>query len=124
MAKIQTMSELIAYLLCTNYPDEIQSATVHAMHKIEACNVGGGQSSYLLIANTQEEAAQIEEEYNLSDNVPESDVCITTVGGMIWRERVFVFGDDGHGVIYYERVPLLDENDTETERNGTRQSGA
>jgi len=124
MAKIQTMSELIAYLLCTNYPDEIQSATVHAMHKIEGCNVGGGQASYLLIANTQEDAAQIEEEYNLLDNVPESDVCITTVGGMVWRERVFVFGDDGNGVIYYERVPLLDENDIETERNGTRQSGA
>lgn len=124
MAKIQTMSELIAYLLCTNYPDEIQSATVHAMHKIEACNVGGGQDSCLLIANTQEDAAQIEEEYNLLDNVPESDVCITTVGGMVWRERVFVFGDDGNGVIYYERVPLLDENDTETERNGASQSRA
>ena len=95
MAKIQTMSQLIAYLLCTNYPDEIQSATVHAMHKIEACNVGGGQSSYLLIANTQEEAAQIEEEYNLSDNVPESDVCITTVGGMIigFIEFLFIYID-------------------------------
>ena len=24
-----------------------------------------------------------------------------------WNERVYVFGDDGGGVIYYERVPLL-----------------
>lgn len=114
MKKFQSMAELLAFLLSTDeYPDEMQAATVHAMHKIEACNKGDYSPSYLIIADTETEAALIEKGYVLSGCAPESDVCITTVDGKCWRERVFVFGDAGDGVIYYERVPLLCEKRAE-----------
>ena len=116
MKKFQTMAGLTEFFNIEEYPQEFQETALNAMKSVENYNryvKGNYPPSYLLIADTETESALIEKEYVLSGCTPESDVCITTVGGKCWRERVFVFGDAGDGVIYYERVPLLCEKRAE-----------
>ena len=117
MKKFQTMAGLTEFFNIEEYPQEFQETALNAMKSVESFNKqakGNYPPSYLIIADTETEAALIEKEYVLSGYTPESDVCITTVDGKCWRERVFVFGDAGDGVIYYERVPLLREKCAES----------
>lgn len=120
MKKFQNMADLLAHLLSVDYPDELNTTAIHAMHRIDACNKGGGAPSYLLIADTKEEAEEIELEFALSNCVPESDECITTIGDKLYRQRVFVFGDAGNGVIYLEAVPKNGEKLPKTQRFPSR----
>ena len=106
MAKIQTMSELIAYLVGSNHPEELKTAVTNDMQAVEECNHGGA-TAYLIIAATQAEAREVEKEYALSKCVPESTRFINTLDGAYWRQSVYIFSDDGGGIIYFERTPLL-----------------
>ena len=106
MAKIQTMSELIAYLVGSNYPEELKTAATNDIQAVEETNHGGA-TAYLIIAATQAEAKQVEKEYALSKCVPESTRFINTLDGAYWRQSVYIFSDDGGGIIYFERTPLL-----------------
>ena len=106
MKKFQTMQELLAYMTGIEIPKELENATTKNMQAVEECN-NGGATAYLVIAETKAEAKQAEKEYSLSNCVSESSRLINTLDGAYWNERVYVFGDDGGGVIYYERVPLL-----------------
>ena len=106
MKKFQTMGELVAYLLRANAPKELQNAAVENMPAVEEINHGGAQA-YLIIAETKSEAKQIEKEYELSNRMPEYSRIINTLDGAYWLHSVYVFGDDGGGIIYFERVPLL-----------------
>lgn len=117
MKKFQSMAGLKEFFQIEEYPQDFRETAVNAMKTVESYNnqaKSGYPLSYLIIADTETEAALIEKEYVLSGCTPESDVCITTVDGKRWRERVFVFGDAGDGVIYYERVPLLREKRAES----------
>ncbi len=106
MKKFQTMQELLVYMTGIEIPNELKNATTKNMQAVEECN-NGGATAYLVIAETKAEAKQAEKEYSLSNCVSESSRLINTLDGAYWNERVYVFGDDGGGVIYYERVPLL-----------------
>ena len=89
MAKIQTMSELIAYMVGANAPNELQAEVENQMQAVEECNHGGA-TAYLIIAATQAEAKQVEKEYALSKCVPESTRFINTLDGAYWKQSVFV----------------------------------
>jgi hypothetical protein len=106
MKKFQTMGELIAYMVGANAPSELKTEAENQMQAVEEVNQGGA-TAFLIIAETKAEAKQVEKEYSLSNCVSESSRLINTLDGAYWNERVYVFGDDGGGVIYYERVPLL-----------------
>ena len=106
MAKIQTMSELIAYLVGLNHPEELKKAVTNDMQAVEEVNHGGA-TAHLIIAATQAEAKQVEKEYALSKCVPESTRFINTLDGAYWCQSVYIFSDDGGGIIYFERTPLL-----------------
>ena len=106
MVKLQTMSELIAYLVGSNHSEELKTAVTNDMQAVEECNHGGA-TAYLIIAATQAEAKQVEKEYALSNCAPEYSRIINTLDGAYWKQSVFVFSDDGGGIIYFERVPLL-----------------
>ena len=116
MKKFQDKEQLKRHFSREEYPKELQAAANEAIQAVESCNKGGGTPSYLVLAETQTEASEVERTFSLTSAMPESDVCITAVSGESWRERVFVFGDSGNGVIIYERVPFVDENDTELQR--------
>ena len=109
MKKFQDKEQLKKHFSREAYPKELQAAASEAIQAVESCNKGGGTPSYLVLAETQTEASEVEREFSLTSAMPESDVCITTVSGGAWRERVFVFGDSGNGIVYFEHVPLLDE---------------
>ena len=106
MKKFQTMDELIAYMVGTNAPNELKNVAIESMQPVEEINKNGA-TEFLIIAETQAEANQVETEYALSNCVPELDELFTCHNGMKWRQRVFVFSDDGGGIMYLERVPLL-----------------
>ena len=106
MKKFQTMGELIAYMVGANAPSELQTVAKNDMQAVEEINHGGAQA-YLIIAETKSEAKQIEKEYELSNRMPEYSRIINTLDGAYWLHSVYVFGDDGGGIIYFERVPLL-----------------
>lgn len=106
MKKFKSMQELLAFMAGIEIPNELKNATTKNMQAVEECN-NGGATAYLVIAETKAEAKQVEKEYSLSNCVSESSRLINTLDGAYWNERVYVFGDDGGGVIYYERVPLL-----------------
>ena len=106
MKKFQTMQELLAYMTGIEIPKELKNATSKNMEAVEACNKCGAKA-YLVIAETKAEAKQVEKEYSLSNYAPESGRLINTLDGAYWNERIYVFGDDGGGIIYFERVPLL-----------------
>ena len=106
MKKFQTMGEFIAYMVGANAPSELQTVAKNDMQAVEEVNQSGA-TAFLIIAETKAEAKQVEKEYSLSNCVSESSRLINTLDGAYWNERVYVFGDDGGGVIYYERVPLL-----------------
>ena len=106
MKKIQSMGELVAYLLRANAPNELKNAVAENMQAVEETNQGGA-TAYLIIAETKAEAKQVEKEYALSSCTPEYSRIINTLDGTYWKQSVFVFSDDGGGIIYFERVPLL-----------------
>ena len=106
MKKFQTMGELIAYMVGANAPNELKNAAVENIQALEETNQGGA-TAYLIIAETKAEAKQVEKEYALSNCVPEYSRIINTLDGAYWKQSVFVFSDDGGGIIYFERVLLL-----------------
>ena len=106
MKKFQTMGELIAYMVGANAPNELKAEAENQMQAVEECNQGG-VTAYLVIAESKAEAQEVEKEYALSNCVPEYSRIINTLDGAYWKQSVFVFSDDGGGIIYFERVPLL-----------------
>ena len=106
MKKFKSMQELLAYMAGIEIPNELKNATTKNMQAVEECN-NGGATAYLVIAETKAEAKQVEKEYALSNCVPEYSRIINTLDGAYWKQSVFVFSDDGGGIIYFERVPLL-----------------
>ena len=106
MKKFQTMGELVAYLLRANAPNELKNAAAENMQAVEETNQGGA-TAYLIIAESKAEAQEVEKEYALSNCAPEYSRIINTLDGAYWKQSVFVFSDDGGGIIYFERVPLL-----------------
>lgn len=112
MKKFQTKQQLNDYLADTEFSQELKTALQEAIKTVEYCNANGATPSYLIIAETSQEAQEATDTFSLGENLPESDVYITAVSGETWRERVFVFGDSGNGVIYYEKVLPDDEKGT------------
>ena len=106
MKKFQTMGELVAYMVGANAPNELKTVAENQMQAVEETNQGGAEA-YLIIAETKAEAKQVEKEYALSSCTPEYSRIINTLDGAYWKQSVFVFSDDGGGIIYFERVPLL-----------------
>ena len=106
MKKFQTMGELIAYMVGANAPNELQTAAKNDMQAVEEVNQSGA-TAFLIIAETKAEAKQVEKEYALSNCAPEYSRIINTLDGAYWKQSVYVFSDDGGGIIYFERVPLL-----------------
>ena len=106
MKKFRTMGELALYLLRANAPNELKNAATENMQAVEELGNGGAEA-YLIIAETKAEAKQVENEYALSNCTPEYSRLINTLDGAYWKQSVYVFSDDGGGIIYFERVPLL-----------------
>ena len=106
MKKFQTMDELIAYMVGTNAPNKLKKVTIESMQAVEEINKNGAMA-FLIIAETKAEAKQVEKEYALSNCAPEYSRIINTLDGAYWKQSVSVFSDDGGGIIYFERVPLL-----------------
>ena len=106
MKKLKTMGELIAYLLRVNAPNELKAEAENQMQAVEEVNQNGA-TAFLIIAETKAEAKQVEKEYALSNCAPEYSRIINTLDGAYWKQSVYVFSDDGGGIIYFERVPLL-----------------
>ena len=106
MKKFQSMGELISYMVGVNAPSELKTEAENQMHAVEEVNQGGAMA-FLIIAETKAEAKQVEKEYALSNCTPEYSRIINTLDGAYWKQSVFVFSDDGGGIIYFERVPLL-----------------
>ena len=100
------MGELALYLLRANAPNELKNAATENMQAVEELGNGGAEA-YLIIAETKAEAKQVENEYALSNCTPEYSRLINTLDGAYWKQSVYVFSDDGGGIIYFERVPLL-----------------
>ena len=106
MKKFQTMGELISYMVGANAPNELKTEAEKQMQAVEETNQGGA-TAYLIIAESKVEAKQVEKEYALSNCAPEYSRIINTLDGAYWKQSVFVFSNDGGGIIYFERVPLL-----------------
>ena len=106
MKKFRTMGELVLYLLRANAPNELKNSATENMQAVEELGNGGAEA-YLIIAETKAEAKQVENEYALSNCTPEYSRLINTLDGAYWKQSVFVFSDDGGGIIYFEHVPLL-----------------
>ena len=106
MKKFQTMGEFISYMLRENAPKALKTEAEEKMQAVEELSQNGAEA-YLIIAESKAEAEQVEKEYALSNCAPEYSRIINTLDGAYWKQSVFVFSDDGGGVIYFERVPLL-----------------
>ena len=106
MKELKTTCELIDYMLKSKAPYALRSSAMEQIKGVEACNEGGA-SAVMLIAETRKDATEAERTYALSAFTPEVDEVIDTQDGASWKSRVFVLGDDGGGIVYYERVPLL-----------------
>ena len=106
MKKFQTMGELIAYMVGANAPSELKAEAENQMQAVEEVNQSG-VTAFLIIAKTKAEAKQVEKEYVLSNCAPEYSSIINPRDGAYWKQSVYVFSDDGGGIIYFERVPLL-----------------
>ena len=106
MRKIKTLNELLAYMAGIELPEELKKTAIEKIEVVEECN-NGGATAHLLIAQTKADAKQAEKEYALSNFKPESNEFFKSTSGEWWRQSVYVFSDDGSGIIYFERVPLL-----------------
>ena len=100
------MGELIAYMVGANAPSELKTEAENQMQAVEKVTQGGA-TAYLVIAETKAEAIQVEKEYALSNCTPECSRIINTLDGAYWKQSGYGFSDDGGGIIYFERVPLL-----------------
>ncbi len=101
MQKFTNMPELFDYLLQAKHPDEIESQAVLAMHTVEECNQGGAEAT--LVISPIQVCDEQEKELGISGEYPEVDEQIQT-GEQLWRKRIFVFSDDGTGVVLFERL--------------------
>ena len=106
MKKIKTMQELLAYMVGKDLPDELKTTAKSKIKAVQECN-DGGASANLVIARTKEEAAEVEKEFKISRYNAEVNEFFKAGNGEWWWHRVFVFSDDGSGLIYFERTPLL-----------------
>jgi hypothetical protein len=106
MKEFNSMSELMLYMLRSNIPEKLKSSVSERMQAVEECN-DGGASAVLIIAHSKAEVEEVEKRYSISSLTPEVDEYINTLDGAFWRGRIYVLSDDGSGIIYYERVPLL-----------------
>ena len=106
MKKFKTMGEFISYMLRENAPKALKTEAENQMQAVEEVNQGGA-TAFLVIAESKAEAKQVEKEYALSNCAPEYSRIINTLDGAYWKQSVFVFSDDGGGIIYFERVSLL-----------------
>jgi beta-mannosidase len=50
---------------------------------------------------------EVEKEFKISSYTPEVNEFFKAGNGEWWWHRVFIFSDDGSGIIYFERCPLL-----------------
>ncbi len=101
MQKFTNMPELLTYLLQAKHPDEIESQAVLAMHTVEECNKGGAKAT--LVISPIQVCDEQEKELGISGEYPEVDEQIQT-GEQLWQKRIFVFSDDGTGVVLFERL--------------------
>ncbi len=101
MQKFTNMPELLTYLLQAKHPDEIESQAVLAMHTVEECNKGGAEAK--LIISPTHVCGEQEKELGIKDEYPETDDEIQA-RGEVWRKRIYVFCNDGSGVVLFERL--------------------
>ena len=106
MKKFQTMQELLAFMVGNDYSDKFKETAKEKMQAVQEC-VDGGASAHLVIARTKEEAAEVEKKFKISSYTPEVNEFFKAGNGEWWWHRAFVFSDDGSGIIYFERCPLL-----------------
>ena len=98
--KFGNKNQLKHYIYERNYPEELQREMLCSIKSVEQCNIGRDDFSALYIAETTDEEKEIEKAYNLTAFLPESDET-NDYNGEKWTRRVFVFGDDGHGIIVF-----------------------
>ena len=101
MRKYYIMLTLLQALLKPPYHAEITKDMLFSMYNIEQLKIGGGKSSCLIIAESNADVKNAEQEYDLQNRIPETDEIITADGEQL-RKRVFVFDDYGNGIVLYE----------------------
>jgi hypothetical protein len=102
MKRFTTVKDFDTHVTERSYPRLLVISARARMELIEECNEGGAQAS-LIITETPEELAALNDEYHL-ESLPPEDFSIFGTEGEVWHERVYVFGDDGSGVVIYTKL--------------------
>lgn len=103
MERFQGTKELKEHLSQMDYPKEIQERLLFQIELVERCNKEGATPTYLVIALTPSDMEELEKEYSISSLYPELYEYHRIADGTYWRERVFVFGDSGNGIVCFEK---------------------
>ena len=103
MEKFQRSKELNEHLVKVEYPEEVKERLLFQIGIVETCNNEGAGPTYLVIATTKNAEEELEKEFALSELEPEFYQYHKTVDGEYWRERVYVLGDAGNGIVCFEK---------------------
>ena len=103
MERFQGTKELKEHLSQMDYPKEIQERLLFQIELVERCNKEGASPTYLVRALTPSDMEELEKEYSISSLYPELYEYHRIADGTYWRERVFVFGDSGNGIVCFEK---------------------
>ena len=105
MERLKSKKELALYLSNSNQSEMMQKLLTNAISAVErACK--GGIDAWLIISENAADRAQVEQQYNLSELLPEVDQIVITETDEKWRERIFILCDDGSGFILWERLTV------------------
>ncbi len=101
MQKFVKKDDLIDYLIKENLPNEIYYEATFYMETVQECNDGGAGA--MLVISPMQVCDEQENELGLEGYCPEQDEKIYA-GGEVWRKRIYVFCNDGTGVVLFERL--------------------
>ncbi len=101
MRTFQQMAELLTYLLKNEPTQELTDDMLFAMNTVETCLKCGVQAKLVIATAPLNE--EEERTLGIGSGEPELDEK-KGLENEVWRKRIFIFSDDGAGVILYERL--------------------
>ena len=112
MHTLHSMGEALPILVAEQYHVALTKEILFALYCVEELLANGQKGSAVLLIETQQDKDTATQAYALDTREPETEQLITA-GDVYWFKRVYVFDDEGNGIVCFERIPTRAHKRTE-----------
>lgn len=112
MHTLHSMGEALPVLVAGQYHVAVLKEILFALYCVEELLAYGQKGSAVLLIETQQDLDTAVQTYALNTREPETEQLIPA-GNAFWFKRVYVFDDEGNGIVCFERIPTRAHKRTE-----------